>query len=139
MIVLVHTDLPDPVVPAISRWGSLPMSPTIACPLMSLPTAKEVLALLLVKVVEPITEWMLTGETTLLGTSMPTTDILSGMGAMRTPVAPRARAISSARLVSLFSLTPCSSASSYRVTEGPRTTFTMLASMPKEWIVSPRR
>ena len=138
-MVLVHTDLPEPVVPAISKWGSLLMSPTMACPLISLPTAKDVLDLLLVKAVEPITEWMLTGETTLLGTSMPTTEILSGMGAMRTPAAPRARAMSSARLVSLFSLTPWSSSSSYRVTDGPLTTLMMLALIPKEWMVSPNR
>ena len=61
------------------------------------------------------------------------------MGAMRTPEAPRARAMSSARLVSLFSRTPWSSSSSYRVTEGPRVTLTMLASMPKEWMVSSSR
>ena len=136
---LVHTDLPEPVVPAMSRWGSLLMSPTMACPLMSLPTAKDTLDLLSVKAREPMTEWMDTGETTLLGTSMPTTEILSGMGAMRTPVAPRAKAMSSARLVSLFSRTPWSSSSSYRVTEGPRTTLMMLASMPKERMVSSSR
>lgn len=85
------------------------------------------------KAVEPMTEWILTGETSLLGTSIPTMDIWSGIGAMRTPVAPNAKAISSARLVSLFSRTPWSSSSSYRVTEGPLVTLTMLASIPKEW------
>ena len=88
---------------------------------------------------EPMTLWMFTGDTSLLGTSMPTMEIWSGMGAMRTPEAPRARAMSSARLVSLFSRTPWSSSSSYRVTEGPRVTLTMLASMPKEWMVSSSR
>ena len=36
----MQTDLPLPVVPAISRWGSLAMSPTMGSPPMSLPMAK---------------------------------------------------------------------------------------------------
>ena len=139
MMELVHTDLPEPVVPAMSRWGILAMLPTMGLPPMSLPTAKETLEALSVKALEPMTEWMFTGVTALLGTSMPTMEIWSGMGAMRTPVAPRDRAMSSARLVSLFSRTPWSSSSSYRVTEGPRVTLMMLASMPKEWMVSVSR
>ena len=42
----------------------------------------------------------------LFGTSMPTVDILSGIGAMRTLTTPRASAISPARFVSLLSFTP---------------------------------
>ena len=136
---LVHTDLPEPVVPAMSRWGSFAMLPTIQLPPMSLPTAKDTLEVLSRKARESMTSWIYTGETSLLGTSMPTMEILSGMGAMRTPWAPRARAMSSDRLVSLFSRTPWSSSSSYRVTEGPRVTLTMWASMPKERMVSSSR
>ena len=136
---VVHTDLPEPVVPAMSRWGSLAMLPTMLRLLMSRPTAKDTLEGLSRNSRESITSRMGTGETSLLGTSMPTMEILSGMGAMRTPVAPRARAMSSARLVSLFSRTPWSSSTSYRVTEGPRVTLTMAASMPKERMVSDRR
>ena len=40
---LVQTDLPEPVVPAISRWGSLAMLPTIQLPPMSFPRAKATL------------------------------------------------------------------------------------------------
>ena len=36
----MHTDLPEPVVPAISMWGSLEILPTIQEPPISLPTAK---------------------------------------------------------------------------------------------------
>lgn len=39
--------------------------------------------------VDSSTVRMLTGETSLFGTSTPTTEILSGMGAMRTPLAPQ--------------------------------------------------
>ncbi len=136
---LVHTDLPEPVVPAMSRWGSLAMLPTMHLPPMSLPTAKDTLLGLSWNSWELRTVRMFTGETSLLGTSMPTMEIFPGMGAMRTPEAPRDRAMSSDRLVSLFRRTPWSSSSSYRVTEGPRVTLTMLASMPKEWMVSESR
>ena len=45
------------------------------------------------------------------------------MAAMRTPDAPSASAMSSARFVTFESLTPRCSSSSYRVTDGPRVTF----------------
>jgi len=109
---LVHTDLPEPVVPAISTWGSRSMSPTMFRPPMSRPRAKATLDLCSVNSRDSITSRISTGVTCLLGTSMPTTEILSGMGAIRTPEAPRARAMSSARLVILDSLTPWSSTNS---------------------------
>ena len=40
MSEFMHTDLPEPVVPAMSRCGSFEMFPTTACPAMSLPIAK---------------------------------------------------------------------------------------------------
>ena len=132
MSELVHTDLPEPVVPAMSIWGSLAMLPTMALPPMSLPTAKDTLDGLSVNSLEPITSRMHTGLTCRLGTSMPTVAILSGMGATRTATAPRDRAMSSDRLVILFSFTPWSSSSSYRVTAGPRVTLTIWASTPKD-------
>ena len=136
---LVHTDLPEPVVPAMSTWGSFSMLPTMFCPPMSRPRAKAVLDLCSTNSRDSMTSRISTGVTCLLGTSMPTTEILSGMGAIRTPVAPRARAMSSARLVILESFTPCSSTNSYRVTEGPWTTSPGVASTPKLVRVSARR
>ena len=109
---MVHTDLPEPVVPAISTWGSFSILPTMFLPLMSRPTAKAVRDLCSVNSRDSMTSRISTGVTCLLGTSMPTTELLSGMGAMRTPVAPSARAISSARLVILGSFTPWSSTNS---------------------------
>ena len=136
---LVHTDLPEPVVPAISAWGSRAMSPMTLLPPISRPRAKATADLCSVKSRDSMTSRISTGVTALLGTSMPTTEILSGMGAMRTPVAPRARAMSSARLVILESFTPWSSTNSYRVTEGPWTTSPGVASTPKLFRVSARR
>ena len=148
---LMHTDLPEPVVPAISMcgilamspmtglpvipaistWGSLAISPTMALPPMSLPTAKATRDRCSAKARESMTSRMRTAVTTRLGTSMPTTELLLGMGAMRTPPLPRARAMSSARFVSLDSFTPWSRVNSYRVTLGPWTTSPGLASTPK--------
>ena len=109
---LVQTDLPEPVVPAMSTWGSFAMLPMMHLPEMSLPRAKATLEGFSVKSRVSSTSRMRTLVTCLLGTSMPTTEIFSGMGAMRTPVAPRARAMSSARLVILLSFTPWSSTNS---------------------------
>ena len=58
---------------------------------------------------------------------------------MRTPDAPSASAISSARFVTLDSFVPRLSSSSYRVTDGPRVTLMMLASMLKLCSVSASR
>ena len=106
MSELVQTDLPEPVVPAMRTCGSLAMLPMMLLPAMSLPTAKATLDLCCVNSRDSNTSRMWTAETSLFGTSMPTTEILSGMGAMRTPDAPSARAMSSARFVILESFTP---------------------------------
>ena len=102
----VQTDLPEPVVPAMSTCGSFEMLPTMFLPLMSLPTAKAVVDGCCVNSRDSSTVRILTGETSLFGTSTPTTEILLGMGAMRTPLAPSARAISSCKLVIFESFTP---------------------------------
>ena len=39
IIVLIHTDLPAPVAPATSRWGSFPKSIVNASPIVVLPIA----------------------------------------------------------------------------------------------------
>lgn len=38
--VLIHTDFPDPVAPAINRWGILSIEDTTALPAISFPNAK---------------------------------------------------------------------------------------------------
>ena len=63
---------------------------------------------------------------------MPTVDILFGIAEMRTPPTPRARAISSERLVILLSLTPISSSISYLVTDGPFIMLDIVALTPKD-------
>ena len=112
MMEFMHTDLPEPVVPAISRWGILAMLPTMQLPSMLLPSAMEVMDFALANSVESITSRRETVVTARFGTSMPTTEIFPGTAAMRTPDAPRLRAISSAQPVILFSRTPLSSSTS---------------------------
>ena len=106
---------------------------------MSLPTAKEDLDFALANSEEPITSRRETVVTARLGTSMPTTEILPGTAAIRTPVAPRLNAISSAAVVSLLRRTPFSSSTSYRVTLGPRVTLIICASILKLANVSFKR
>ena len=103
---MVQTDLPEPVVPAMSTWGSLAISPTMSLFPISRPMAKATGDGWLAKAADSMTSRMSTGLTVLLGTSMPSTEIFPGMGAMRTPLAPRARAISPARFVIWLSFTP---------------------------------
>src|SRR5699024_9307134 len=120
MMLLTHTDLPLPVLPAMSRWGILHRSATWATPAMSLPRA----------MVRGLVMWrklwlskmlrMLTDDRLRLGTSMPTAG-LPGMGAsMRMSATARFRARSSAREVMRLILTPAMGCTSYRVTAGPR-------------------
>ncbi len=112
MSEFMHTDLPDPVVPAMSICGSLEMLPMMQLPPMSLPTAKDSFDFALRKSGVSMMSRRQTVLTTLFGTSMPTVEILSGIGAMRTLVTPSASARSPDRFVILLSLTPASSSKS---------------------------
>ena len=112
MSEFMHTDLPEPVVPAMSICGSLEMLPMMQLPPMSLPTANESLDLALRKAGESMISRRQTALTILFGTSMPTVEILSGMGAMRTFSTPSASARSPERFVILLSFTPASSSRS---------------------------
>ena len=134
---LMHTDLPEPVVPAISMCGILAMSPMTGLPVMSLPTAKDRRLFALANAGEPIHSRIKTVLTVLFGTSMPTAT-LSGMGAIRTFAAPSDSAMSSASAVMREILMPRGMVSSKRVTDGPRTMPMICASMLNESSVSSR-
>ena len=111
-IELTQTDLPEPVVPAISRCGILAISVMTISPEISRPSTAVSLLLALRNLSESISSRMETMLTTLFGTSIPTA-ALPGIGAsMRTPLAARLRAISSERLVILLILTPGAGCSS---------------------------
>ena len=127
---LTHTDLPEPVVPAMSTWGIFAILPTMTLPAMSLPMATLSRDFEARKTSESIRSPSQTVVLSRLGTSTPTVEILSGMGAMRTLSTPRERAMSLPRFSILDSFTPWSRRSSYRVMEGPRTAPVMVAPTP---------
>ena len=70
------------------------------------------------------------------GTSIPISDF-PGIGAsIRISLAARANAKSSARWVIRLTLTPTAGRNSYFVTDGPRLTFSTVASTPNDFKVS---
>ena len=117
---LTHTDLPEPVVPAMSRWGMEEMSPTATLPAMSLPRAMDRGLFAARNSSESMISRMQTESVFRLGTSMPTAGLLGIGASMRTPAVARFRAMSSERPVILEIFTPARGWSSYRVTVGPR-------------------
>ena len=128
---LMHTDLPEPVEPAISRCGILAKSVTATAPAISRPRTTVSLLFADTKEFDSTRSRMRTTLIFLFGTSMPTA-ALPGMGAsMRTPAAARFMAMSSLRLVILLIFTPGAGCSSYRVTAGPRLMSTIFVCTPK--------
>ncbi len=110
--VLMHTDLPEPVAPAISMWGILAMSDTTVCPPMSLPTAKAILEGNSLNSLLSRRSRRATAMVSLLGTSMPMA-AFPGIGAsILMSVAARCILISSDRPTILETFTPCSGCSS---------------------------
>ena len=133
--VLMHTDFPEPVEPAINRWGILARSATMACPLISLPKATVNFDLLFWKASLSSTSRKPTIVVDLLGTSIPTA-AFPGIGAsMRTPATAILKAISSARLIILLTFTPAAGRNSYCVIAGPQLTFTIFPFTPKSFNV----
>ena len=72
MMALTQTDLPDPVAPAINRWGMRTRSATVAWPDTSRPSPKIRVPLVAAHSSESITPRSETREICTLGTSMPT-------------------------------------------------------------------
>ena len=81
MMALMQTDLPEPVAPAMSRWGILARSETSGLPLTSLPRAMGRSALALAQSSDSMISRRPTSIRFWLGTSTPTA-ALPGMGAM---------------------------------------------------------
>jgi len=129
--VLIHTDLPDPVAPAISTCGILAISATTVFPPMSFPTAKDILEELFLNSGDSRRSRSMTALFSLFGTSIPTA-AFPGIGAsIRISAAARFSLISSARPTILLTLTPISGCNSYLVTEGPQLTLVMVTFTPK--------
>ena len=129
--VLIHTDLPEPVAPAMSICGIFAISVTIVFPPISFPTANVTLDFALINSGLSKSSRKVTVFLFAFGTSIPTA-AFPGIGAsIRMSDAARLSLISSARRVILFTLTPCSGTSSYRVTLGPQLTSPIFTLTPK--------
>ena len=103
---------------------------------MSLPTPKAMFDLCPVNSSFSISSLSITGEFSLLGTSIPTAG-LPGIGAsILMSAAARLSLISSDSAVILDTLTPCSGIISYLVTAGPQLTLVTFTFTPKLFKVS---
>ncbi len=110
--VLIHTDLPEPVAPAISICGILAISETTTLPAISFPTAKARLDWKSLNSFVSSKSRSPTGMVSLLGTSIPIA-AFPGMGAsIRISIAARFSLISSVSPTILDTFTPCSGCSS---------------------------
>ncbi len=103
---LMHTDLPEPVAPAIRRWGIFARSEMSGLPDTSLPSAMGISALAETQSSDSRISRMPTGVGVRLGISMPTA-ALPGIGArMRTDWARMPRAMFLSRLAIFSTRTP---------------------------------
>ena len=104
--VLIHTDLPEPVAPAISKCGILAISDTTTCPPISFPTANAILDLWFLNFVFSTKSLKCTTEVVAFGTSIPTA-ALPGIGAsIRISSAAIFNLMSSTNAVILLTFTP---------------------------------
>ena len=120
IMLLMHTDLPEPVAPATSRWGMEARSPITVRPYTSLPRASGIFFL----GEQNSGSWSSSRSGTAtflrLTISMPTVS-LPGMGAtMFTLSALVASAMSLEYWSNVFTRTPRAGYTSYRVMVGPR-------------------
>ena len=130
IIVLIHTDLPDPVAPAIRRCGIFAISATFVFPEISFPTAKLIFDFDSWNSLESIRSRNATITFSLFGTSIPTA-AFPGIGAsIRMSAAARFNLISSASPTILLTFTPISGWISYRVTAVPQLIFVTVTLTP---------
>ena len=125
------TDLPEPVVPATSRWGILARLATMGLPPISFPRANVSGEEDSVNTLAPSTSLRRTISRSSLGISMPTTDLPGITSTTRTLSTARDRARSFARLEILLTLTPGAGLISKRVITGPGLTSTTSTDTPK--------
>ena len=124
IIVLIATDLPEPVVPAISRWGILARLAITGSPAMSLPRASGNRMLLSPKSRAERISRSTTFSRMAFGSSMPMT-LRPGTVETRADSADMLRAMSSASPITRLAFNPGAGSSSYCVTTGPGRTDTI--------------
>ncbi len=122
--MLIATDLPDPVVPAIRRWGIFARLATTESPPISLPRASGSFIWLSPNSRAARISRKTTISRLSLGNSIPITD-RPGTVDTRADKADMDRAISSARPMTRLAFRPAAGSSSYIVTTGPGRTLTI--------------
>jgi len=130
MIEFMQTDLPDPVAPAISRWGIFARSETSGLPDTSRPSAIGSSAFASTQSSLSSSSRIPTGVGCMFGTSTPTA-AFPGMGAsMRTDCARIPRAMFLSRPAIFSTRTPAAGTTSYRVITGPTWISPIFTSTP---------
>ena len=114
-----HTDLPEPVAPAINKCGIRFNSPYTLSPVKSFPKQNSSFLLSNSLGIDCINSFICTGVFSTFGISIPTA-LFPGIGAsIRRSVAANAILISFAKLLILLTRTPSSGLISNLVTLGP--------------------
>ena len=129
-MVLTATDLPEPVVPAISKCGMRARSTIIGPPPISLPSTSVSAPVCCSYSFADTSSRSATSSRFAFGSSMPIT-FLPGTTATRTDTELMERAMSSARLITRDDFVPGAGSSSYNVTTGPGRTLTIRPRTPK--------
>ena len=122
IIVFTQTDLPDPVVPAINKWGIEVKSPIIGTPEILLPKAIGNFNSRLLNRSFEIISLKKTLSLFSLGISIPTV-FLPGITATRAEVELVFLARSSDKFTIFETLTPAAGSNSYKLTTGPLLIF----------------
>ena len=131
-MVLMPTDLPEPVVPAIRRWGMRERSTVTNSPPIFLPSASASRASVSWKSGDSSSSRSTTISRRSLGSSMPMA-LRPGTTATRAATALMERAMSSASPMTREDLVPGAGSSSYSVTTGPGRTLVISPFTPKSW------
>ena len=119
IMLLTHTDFPEPVAPAIKRCGVFTRSMICGFPRMSFPRMTGTAIFLYSLISFSMISRKLTMLRSLFGISIPTA-FFPGIGAtMRTLLAARRSAMLSCKAAILLSLTPGAGSNSNIVTTGP--------------------
>jgi len=129
-MVLIHTDFPEPVVPAINKWGIAKRSPTTGTPEILFPKAIGNFISLLKNLSSEIISFKNTFSLLELGISIPIV-FLPGIVATLADTELVYLAISSAKLTIFDTFIPEAGSNSYKVTTGPQLILLILPSTPK--------
>ena len=127
-MVLIHTDFPEPVVPAINKWGIEKRSPTTGTPEIFFPKAICNFISFLKNLSSEIISFKNTFSLLRLGISMPIV-FLPGMVATLAEMELVFLAMSSARATIFDTFIPDAGSNSYKVTTGPQLILLILPSI----------